>query len=99
MSRPNQLTQEQITELLATPIKPNKYGEYSPPKYEPPKQSGPVRFKDDRTLKCQYITEGTIIKAGTCLSPCHMMFQGKPMCHLHIIRSCNAMLIELGILE
>lgn len=99
------LTKEQIDELLAGTLKPNRYGGYTPPKFEVPKQIGPLRFKTDRGTKpCQHtrpvgLDEVKPAKGYWCGSPGTVEVQGKSMCTLHALIVLNQMLIDLEVVE
>lgn len=93
------LTQEQINELLAGELKPNKLGTYTPPKFVP-KQIGPVRFlQDGITKKCihsgYYNSEGEHVQGSMCGAPSFITVYGERMCLFHALVILNRKLHEI----
>ena len=87
-----QLTTEQINEILAGELKPNRLGHYTPPKFVP-KQVGPVRFlQDGPSKKCihsGYYKDGVHIQGGMCGAPAYLTCYGERMCLLHAVIVLN----------
>lgn len=92
------LTTEQINEILAGELKPNKLGTYTPPKYVP-KQIGPVRFlRDGHTKPCThsgYYKEDQHVKGSMCGAPAFLTCYGQRMCLVHALMVLNLKLHSL----